>query len=66
VILGVELKAAYFLGSLLLEPCPQPFFCFSYFSDRVSHFFPGLASDHDPSNYASCIAGITVYTTTST
>jgi hypothetical protein len=25
------------------------FFCFSYFSDRVSRFCPGLASDHDPS-----------------
>jgi hypothetical protein len=27
---------------------PQPFFCFSYFSDRVLNFLPGPASDQDP------------------
>jgi hypothetical protein len=35
---------------------PHSFFCFSYFSDKVSLFFPGPALDWDPLNYASCIA----------
>jgi hypothetical protein len=34
-------------------------FCCSDFSDRVSHFCPGPASDCDPSTYASLIVGIT-------
>jgi hypothetical protein len=34
-------------------------FCFSYFSDRVSCFFPGPASNSNPLTYTFCIAGIT-------
>jgi hypothetical protein len=34
-------------------------FCFSYFSDRVSHFCPELALDYSPPTCASNIAGIT-------
>jgi hypothetical protein len=34
-------------------------FCFSYFSDRVLHFCPGLAWALDPLPYASQEAGIT-------
>jgi hypothetical protein len=34
-------------------------FCFNYFSDRVPHFFPGLALDWDPPTSASHLVGIT-------
>jgi hypothetical protein len=37
---------------------------FSYFSDRILHFCPGLAQDHSLPTYASCLTGITqVYAT---
>jgi hypothetical protein len=34
-------------------------FCFSYFSDKVSCFFTGLASDSGLPTYVSVVAGIT-------
>jgi hypothetical protein len=37
----------------------EPFFPFTYFSDRVLSFCQGLASDHGSSTYASQVAGIT-------
>jgi hypothetical protein len=37
---------------------------FSYFSDRVSHFCPGLALDHDPPTYLSYL-GLQSHTTMS-
>jgi hypothetical protein len=34
---------------------PSPFFCFSHFSDRISHLCPGLALDCDlPTYYLPC------------
>jgi hypothetical protein len=41
-----------------LSHVPSPF-QFSYFSDRVSHFSPWLASDCNPPMYTSNVAGIT-------
>jgi hypothetical protein len=38
------------------EPCSLPFL---HFSDRVSCFCLGLASDHDPCTSTSCVVGIT-------
>jgi hypothetical protein len=34
-------------------------FCFSYFSAKISHFLPGLASVCDPSTCVSQVAGMT-------
>jgi hypothetical protein len=35
------------------SPC-----CFSYFSDEISHFYPGLTWDYDPLTSTSHIAEI--------
>jgi hypothetical protein len=52
VIIGFELRAS---SVLPLEPCPQPFLL--YFSDRVSAFYPSLASNCDPPTSVSQIHG---------
>jgi hypothetical protein len=50
VVLGFELRALDLLGALPLESRSQPFFCFSYLSDRVSGFLRGLEDqDHSTS-----------------
>jgi hypothetical protein len=44
---------------VLYHLCHAPvFFAFIYFSGMVSCFCLGLASDHNPHTYASCIGGI--------
>jgi hypothetical protein len=41
------------------EPLPLALFALVMLSDGTLHFCLGLATDHDPLPYASCIAGIT-------
>jgi hypothetical protein len=71
--LVVTLKKNFFGSSRVLSTCPalatqafyhlnhtsSCFFCFSYFSNRVSHFCQGPVSDCDPPTYASHVAGTT-------
>jgi hypothetical protein len=63
-VLRFELNTSSLLGMigilLLKRHSKLFFFCFSYFSDRVSSFCLGPASaDDPPPTYASPIAGIT-------
>jgi hypothetical protein len=45
-------------GTLPLKACPEPLI-FTYFSEKVLHFYVGLALDHVPPTYVSLIAWIT-------
>jgi hypothetical protein len=60
VVLGFEFRASCFARQVLyhLSHTRSPF-CFVYFSDKVTHFCLGLASDFDPPPIASHMAGMT-------
>jgi hypothetical protein len=51
--------ASLVLAGQVLYYLNHKLFDLSYFSDSFSHFLPRLASEHDPTNYASHVAEIT-------
>jgi hypothetical protein len=57
--LGFELGLVLARQAIYLSSHAPSLFCFSYFSGRVSYFCPGLALDHSPPTYTSCVAGTT-------
>jgi hypothetical protein len=51
MLLGLELRVCLLVRPSTTWARPQPFFCFSYFSLRFSHFCMGQASDYNSLTY---------------